>query len=312
MDDVILRRNGLHMKRNPSRVFIIGYGEMGHAMERLLGETHHLVIHDSRPLEGLVPINFEQEVGLADFVLLCVPALPIRELLEKMSPYLQDHCICLSISKGLDEQGKTPAQVYGEIFNGQRPYGVLYGPMIAEEICLGRHAFAELWCTDTAACQRVHDLYVGTTLHLTRGSDIVGVSWSVILKNVYALAFGISDELQLGDNVRGFLMVTALAELSSIVRQMGGKTETAWRLAGLGDLVTTSTSSSSHHHALGRELARGTARNISGEGIHTLSMVEKYHLFDSEAYPLYSFIKNAVDEPVGVADRLQALLYQLN
>lgn len=292
------------MKRKPSRVLIVGYGEMGHAMEHLLGNLKP-AIHDSRPVAGLPSIDVEQEAGLADFVLLCVPATPHQELIERLAPHLKKHCICLSIAKGLDEQGRTPAQIYEQIFDGRQPYGLLYGPMISEEICADRYAFAELGCSNISIYRRVVNLFKDTRLHIRHSNDIAGISWSVILKNVYAIAFGMADELQLGDNMRGFLTVSALAELRAIVVSMGGKPAAPLLLAGLGDLITTATSPGSHHHELGRKLARGETQNISGEGVHTLAMVEKYQLFDLSPYPLFGFVHNAVKEPADIEQKFR-------
>jgi glycerol-3-phosphate dehydrogenase (NAD(P)+) len=296
------------MKQKPSRILIVGYGEMGHAMEHLLGGKHRLAIHDCRPIEGLAPINVEQEAAQADFVLLCVPAAPHQELLARLAPHLQEYCICLSIAKGLDEQGCTPAQIYRQTFDGRQPYCLLYGPMISEEICAGKYAFAEAGYSDASAYRRVRNLFKNTRLLIKRNNDIAGISWCVILKNVYAIAFGIADELRLGDNMRGFLTVTALAEMRAIVSKMGGKPATTVHLAGLGDLVTTATSPSSHHHELGRKLARGETDGISGEGVHTLGMVEKYRLFDTSPYPLYGLVHNAVTEPADAAQKFHDYL----
>jgi hypothetical protein len=71
------------MSQKPSRELIVGYGEMGHAMEHLLSGKHRLVIHDNRPVENLPSINVEQEAALADFVLFCVPASPHSDLLAR-------------------------------------------------------------------------------------------------------------------------------------------------------------------------------------------------------------------------------------
>jgi glycerol-3-phosphate dehydrogenase (NAD(P)+) len=299
------------MNQQPSRVLIIGYGEMGHAMEHLLGGTHRLAIHDSRPLSDLPSINLEQQAALADFVLLCVPASPHRDLLVRLSTHLQSHCICVSIAKGLDDEGRTPAQIYEQTFNGRQPYCLLYGPMISEEIRADRYAFAELGCADISTFRSVRDLYRGTRLYVKHSSDITGISWSVILKNVYAIAFGMADELQLGDNMRGFLAVTALAELSSIVTRMGGMPAASVHLAGLGDLITTATSPGSHHHELGRKLARGETQDISGEGIHTLMMVDKYRLFDTVEGTLYELIHSTVKDPSNALQKFQNYLGRL-
>ena len=147
-------------------------------------------------------------------------------------------------------------------------------------------------------------------LYISHSNDIAGISF-VILKNVYAIAFGMADELQLGDNMRGFLAVTALHELISIVGQMGGKPAAPLHLAGLGDLITTATSPGSHHHELGRKLARGETGGIGGEGIHTLAMVERYRLFDTAPYPLYGLIHDAVQGPVDMAQKFRDYLIRV-
>ncbi|ATX82202.1 glycerol-3-phosphate dehydrogenase (NAD(P)+) [Mariprofundus ferrinatatus] len=280
-----------------SRVLIIGYGEMGHAMQYLLSERHQLSIYDSRPVEGLEPVNLEQEAASADFILFCIPAQPLQEMLLKVGPHLQNHAICLSISKGLDDLGRSPAQIYEQTFHSDHRYCLLYGPMISEEIRAGRYGFAQLGCSDHAIFEEVKSLFSGSALGIDKSSDIAGISWSVILKNVYAIAFGAADELKLGDNVRGFLAVTAMDELSAIMLQMGGNAATPLRLAGLGDLITTATSKGSHHHELGIKLARGETEGITGEGIHTLQMVEKFRLFDFRTFPLFSLVHDMVGEP---------------
>jgi len=274
---------------------------MGHAMAHLLRGKYPLAIYDSRPFPDLPAIDLEQQASLADILLLCVPASPHHDLLTRLAPLLQSHCICISIAKGLDAQGRTPAQIYEKLLDRRQPYCLLYGPMISEEILSDRYAFADLGCSDISIFHRVQELYQDTRLLIRHSSDIAGISWSVILKNIYAIAFGISDELQLGDNMRGFLAVTALQELRAIAHQMGGKPETPQRLAGLGDLITTATSTGSHHHELGRRLARRETENINGEGIHTLAMIRQYRLFDSVPYPLYRLVDTVVQDPPNVA-----------
>jgi glycerol-3-phosphate dehydrogenase (NAD(P)+) len=296
----------------PSRVLIVGYGEMGHAMEHLLKGKHRLVIHDARPIQGIPSIDVEQEASRADFLLLCVPASPHHDILARLASRLQSHCICLSIAKGLDDNGLTPAQIYEQSLDGRQPYCLLYGPMISEEIIADRYAFAELGCTEISTFNRVKELYQGTRLQISHSTDTTGISWSVILKNVYAIAFGIADELGLGDNMRGFLTVTALSELGAIVELMGGKSDAPLHLAGLGDLVTTATSAGSHHHELGRRLARGETKNINGEGIHTLAMVRKYRLFDSAPYRLYGLIDDVVQEPVNAGQRFHGYIENIS
>jgi glycerol-3-phosphate dehydrogenase (NAD(P)+) len=125
------------------------------------------------------------------------------------------------------------------------------------------------------------------------------------------MVFGMADELQLGDNMRGYLSVTALLELDQIVRKMGGQAGSPYHLAGLGDLITTATSEDSHHHELGRMLAREEVLGIEGEGIHTLEMVSQHRLFNTADYPLFQLIRDIVSNPQGVHERIDAFLQQV-
>lgn len=297
--------------KNTLRILILGYGEMGHAMESLLQGQYHLDIWDKYPSDNFQSVSLEETAVNADIVLFCLPVNPHYEIAQHIASLIKPHCLCLSIAKGLDEQGRTAAQIFDEVYSQQQqPYGFLYGPMISEEIIAGRYAFAQLACNRTVSYDTVKNLFCGTLLFTEASPDITGISWSVILKNVYALVFGMADELQLGDNTRGFLMVEALQELDNIVVKMGGQAKSPFHLAGLGDLITTATSESSHHHELGRKLARGETQGIAGEGIHTLEMVKKYHLLTSADYPLFDLIQNIVARPQNIQSTFDAYLKQ--
>ena len=183
--------------------------------------------------------------------------------------------------------------------------------MISEEIRADRYAFAQLGCDEIDSYNKIRELYQGTRLYVEHTLDITGISWSVILKNVYAMVFGMADELQLGDNMRGYLSVAALRELDRIVRKMGGQAGSPYHLAGLGDLITTATSEDSHHHELGRLLAREELSGIEGEGIHTLKMVSQHRLLNITDYPLFQLIDDIVRNPQGVHKRINGYLKQV-
>jgi glycerol-3-phosphate dehydrogenase (NAD(P)+) len=214
--------------------------------------------------------------------------------------------LCVTVAKGLDDSGRTPADVLTESF-GHARVAVIYGPMIAEEIRAGRAAYAQCGAASDDAHQRLLALYQGSALRLEPSTDVIGLSWSAILKNVYAIAFGLADELKLGDNVRGFLTVHAVHELDVIVRALGGAPATPFHLAGLGDLITTATSSGSHHHDLGRRLARGE-RGLAGEGIHTLGVLRDRPRFDTARYPLLRAIDGCVQDPATAGARFRDFL----
>lgn len=292
------------MMNKKHKVAVLGYGEMGHALEQLLQAGHDVSIWDKFPQADFESTVLDDIIPQADFVLFCLPVNPHREIVMQIKPLLKPGSICLSIAKGLDENGHTAAQIFQKCLQDKHRYALLYGPMISEEIRLGRYGFAQLGCQHRDSYEMINGLFRNTQLHLEYTSDINGISWSVILKNVYAIVFGVADELKLGDNMRGFLTVEALRELDKIVRNMGGETGSPYHLAGLGDLITTATSESSHHHSLGRKLARGDRNDVTGEGVHTLEMVDKYNLFKKEEYPLFSLVHDIVHKPVDIEANL--------
>jgi glycerol-3-phosphate dehydrogenase (NAD(P)+) len=292
------------------RVLILGYGRMGHAMTHLLGTRHELHVWDvGGMLQGSHP-TLEQAVAAAQVLLFCLPVNPHQQIAGRIAPLLTPDSLCLSIAKGLDEAGRTAAQVFERTFT-HGDYGVMYGPMIAEELSAGQHGFADVVLSQPAAMATVESLFRGTPLVCRQAADMHGRSWSVILKNVYAILFGVADELRLGKNMRGHLLVGAMAELSGIVQSFGGQALTPYSYAGLGDLMTTGTSEDSHHHTLGRRLVRGEWSALTGEGVHTLQMVEKYQPFDWRGYPLFALARDIVSAPQTLHARVAEYLQEL-
>jgi glycerol-3-phosphate dehydrogenase (NAD(P)+) len=288
------------------RVLILGYGEMGHALEYLLADKHEISIWSLGSNTIL-----EEEAANAQVILFCLPANAHQEITRRIEPHLAVDSLCLSIAKGLDESGLTASQVFASVMSDKHRYGVIYGPMISEQIRMGHYSFADVALSDADNFITLRSLFQGSMLICRQVEDMHGSSWSVILKNVYAIMFGVSDELKLGDNMRGYLVVTALAELADIVKSLGGKAQTPFSYAGLGDLLSTATSENSHHHKLGCKLASGDYSDISGEGVHTLKMVDKYHLFDHQAYPLFTLVNDIVATPASLKNRVEVYLLQI-
>jgi glycerol-3-phosphate dehydrogenase (NAD(P)+) len=292
------------------RVLIIGYGEMGHAMEQLLGRRHDVVIWNKDPVAGLEPVDLDAAACVADIVIYCIPVVPLAEVASRVLPHLRNDSLSLIISKGLDESGHTAPQAIQTVYGEQPAFAALYGPMIAEELSAGRPGFAQLGVHRDGDADRVAHLFAGSPLYLEASTDITGMAWSSVLKNVYAMLVGAADALGLGDNVRGFLVTEAISEMRMIVGQLGGSGETCLLLPGLGDLVTTATSPDSHHHALGGQLARGEAGKLSGEGIHTLEMVRQRELFAGCDYPLFNLVQSIVTDPGATKNLITGFIAQ--
>jgi glycerol-3-phosphate dehydrogenase (NAD(P)+) len=275
------------------RVLIVGYGEMGHAMQHLLQCRHAITVWHCDTVEGrAVPLT--QAATDKDFIILCIPTGPLHDVAAELKPALHEDTLVISISKGLDDKGRIAFDAVSEAVDSSTPRAVIYGPMISEELCTDRPGFAQVGSPNPEWAQRVLSLFADSGLYLTATTDTVGISWCAVLKNVYAMAFGMADGLKLGDNVRGYLATVTLQELAAISREKGGAEAAPYGLAGLGDLLTTATSVDSHHHALGMQLARGERDNLAGEGTHTVELIGKLNLIDASQYPLMRLIMEIV------------------
>lgn len=282
------------MNDKQKRILVIGYGEMGHAMEYLLGNENEIVVHDSAT--GQPQVDLKQVVPEMDVIILCTPTAPIYEITRTIKADMASHAYCMSMGKALDAEGRTAADALKAGLGSTHGFGVLYGPMIAEEILAGRPAFATYAASALDAFHGGLQLFENTRLYLQAHTDPTGAAWCAVIKNVYAMLFGMADELDLGLNMRGFLTVACLREMSSLVVTVGGQPKTPQTLAGLGDLVTTSTSEDSHHHSLGRSIARGDAEDLRGEGIATLDTLARLRPFQLETYPLIQVALKIIHE----------------
>ncbi len=283
---------------------------MGMAMSQLL-KRHAPSVWQRHPKDGRAAFNLGLAVANAKIVVFCVPAAAHAELAGYVAPRLAASACCVSIAKGLDDQGRCSWRIFHDVLAGKAHYAVMYGPMISEEIRAGKPAFADVAASDAGDFQMLRELFASRALHLRESTDPLGISWCAILKNVYVIAFGIADALELGDNVRGHLAVAAVEELAAISVHLGGRPETAYRHAGLGDLVTTATSAGSHHHALGGFLVRGEFDRIRGEGVHSLEVLHALSLVDAGRYPLFGLLAEILRDPHATRRRFAGYLQAL-
>ena len=274
-------------------VLIVGYGEMGHAMQHLLQHRHEISVWHCDTPEGMV-IPLPEAAADKDIIVLCIPTGPLHEVVARLKTAMHEDTLLISISKGLDDKGRVAFDAVSSALESSTPHVVIYGPMISEELRADRPGFAQVGSPDPEWAQRTLSLFADSGLYLTATADTTGISWCAVLKNIYAMAFGMADELKLGDNVRGYLATVTLQELAAISRQKGGTEAAPYGLAGLGDLLTTATSTDSHHHALGMQLARGERDNLAGEGTHTIKLIEQLNLIDTRHYPLMRLIQEIV------------------
>jgi len=283
-------------------VVIAGFGQMGHAMQSLLRGRAALQIWEISPEQPELPDGIRRAAPQADFLFICVPTLAHAAVLTPMVHLLRAEAATLSIAKGLDDAGRCAAEILLTALR-TRPWGVLGGPMIANELVAGKSGYAELGTLDGTLMGRVRRLFPDR-LVLEPNRNPQAVSWCGVLKNVYAPLVGICDGLGWGDNARGHIVMAAMRETQTILVRFAGTGADALGDAGLADFVTTVTSPSSHHYALGRRLALGDIANLECEGVHSLRIMRDQGRLPGSDCPLFALSLHIVQDPHAVPSRL--------
>jgi glycerol-3-phosphate dehydrogenase (NAD(P)+) len=193
----------------------------------------------------------------ADCLIAAVPSKGLRPLAQSLREQSLNQPL-IWLCKGFEGGSrKLPHQVLAEAWPGHAPVAVLSGPSFAQEVAQGLPAALTVASNDMAFARRMAQELRDPMLRLYASTDVVGVELGGALKNVIAIAAGISDGLGFGLNARAALVTRGLAELTRLGLKMGGKAETFMGLSGMGDLILTCTGDLSRNRQLGLRLAAG-------------------------------------------------------
>ncbi len=212
--------------------------------------------------------------GSADLFLAATPVAALREVAGKLAKNSPLVWLCKGVEEG---SGLLPHQLVE-----QERCGALSGPSFADEVARGLPCALTLASRDAAFAKHAAALLHGGRLRVYYSADLVGVEVGGAVKNVMAIAAGISDGLGLGHNARAALITRGLAEIARLGAAMGGSAETIFGLTGAGDLILTATGDLSRNRRVGLELARGKALadvllslGHVAEGVYTAREVAK-------------------------------------
>lgn len=224
--------------------------------------------------------DFERAVSQADVLVLGVPSHACRATLTQVAEHLRPWVPIVSLVKGLEQGTRMRiTEVVGEVLPGH-PVGVLHGPNIAREVVQGYAAASTLAMPDQGQAEALQRLLTTTMFRVYTSTDVIGAELAGSLKNVFAIATGLGDGLQAGDNTRAMVITRSLREMSRLGVAMGGEAITFSGLTGMGDLITTCTSPHSRNRRVGIMLAQGrsldeiaAALKQVAEGVKTSSVV---------------------------------------
>lgn len=263
------------------RICILGGGAMGTACAAVLADgsdrevrlwvrnpTFASHISETRENARLLPgvrlaasvfvtSNAEAALEAADFIVVCVPTRSIRDALSQLRGLIADDALMVSAVKGIENQTLIrPSQMICELL-GDRSVVAFGGPCHAEEVACGRPATVVAAADRLSDAEAVQHLFSNSHLRVYSNTDLLGVELAGALKNVIAIAAGISDGLQFGDNAKAALITRGLAEMVRFGEAMGATADTFYGLAGIGDLIATCGSQHSRNRKVGELLGQG-------------------------------------------------------
>ncbi|MGE8280279.1 MAG: NAD(P)H-dependent glycerol-3-phosphate dehydrogenase [Stenotrophomonas sp.] len=197
-------------------------------------------------------------VSGASWILVVVPSHAFAETVRALAPLRPAGAGVAWATKGFEPgSGRFLHEVAREVLGADVPLAVVTGPSFAKEVTLGLPTAITVHGDDEAFSQQVADAMHGPAFRAYTGDDMVGAELGGAMKNVLAVATGVADGMQLGLNARAGLITRGLNEMLRLAAAIGGKPETLMGLAGLGDLVLTSTGDLSRNRRLGLALGRG-------------------------------------------------------
>ncbi|MEK4378389.1 MULTISPECIES: NAD(P)H-dependent glycerol-3-phosphate dehydrogenase [unclassified Bacillus (in: firmicutes)] len=265
------------------RVTMLGAGSWGTALALVLADNNHDVrmwghraeliqqINDLHENKDYLPdvklpesIRATTEIGEAvsdaDFIIVAVPTKAIREVLRQAVPFMTKKAVFVHVSKGIEPDSllriseimefELPSDVRKDIV-------VLSGPSHAEEVGLRHPTTVTSSSKSMQAAEEVQDLFINHNFRVYTNPDVIGVEIGGALKNIIALAAGITDGLGYGDNAKAALITRGLAEIARLGTKMGGNPLTFSGLTGVGDLIVTCTSVHSRNWRAGNLLGKG-------------------------------------------------------
>jgi glycerol-3-phosphate dehydrogenase (NAD(P)+) len=259
--------------------------------------------------------DLEHAVTKADVLVMGVPSHGFRDVLTEAAPFVRPWVPIVSLTKGLERDSHDRmTQVIESVLPGH-PAGVLAGPNLAREVIGGYAAAAVLAMPEQRLTDTLQRIFHRNVFRVYGSTDVCGVEVAGALKNVFAIAAGMSAGLGTGDNTRALVIARSLAEMTRLGVAMGGERHTFAGLAGMGDLLATCISPLSRNRHVGEELAKGRtidevvgAMNMVAEGVKTAGTVMQLADEHGIEMPIAAQVHGVVNEGRTAQDAFAGLL----
>lgn len=265
--------------------------------------------------QKIIASNNFADLAKADLLLIATPISALREILQKIKQTFIDQALpdLIWVCKGFEvESGLLPHQVVNEVLDHPQNTGALLGPSFALEVANNLPTAITLASHNKEFINKWLEHFVGLDNFRVYGNlDLIGCEVATGMKNVIAIASGISDGLKLGYNARAALITRSLSELGLLVKALGGRVETIYGLTGVGDLILTCTGELSRNRKVGLALANGDKleqilQNMGhvAEGVYATkalhSIAAKLNLDMPITKAVYQILYEGVDLPKAI------------
>jgi glycerol-3-phosphate dehydrogenase (NAD(P)+) len=324
------------------KVSIIGAGSFGTALSVVLGHGGFSVTLWARERNVVEKINSERknpdyisdvelpdsvsatdslEVALdsAEIVLFATPTHALRSVATNVKPFITGKEIIVTVSKGIEKDTlMTPTQILVSVFDGiilEDQIGVLSGPSHAEEVSKFKPTTVVAAAYSKRVARIIQETFMTPMFRVYLNQDIIGVEIGAALKNIMAIAAGIADGADMGDNAIAALITRGLHEMKRMGVAMGASQDTFSGLTGLGDLIVTCTSEHSRNRYVGYNIGQGkkldeiiTGMNMVAEGVKTTDSVNQWAEKNNIEMPITRAVHKVLFDNMDPTDALIELM----
>lgn len=254
-------------------------------------------------------------IAEADAVLIVCPSHAFHDILNQVKPILNNKPLAWA-SKGFEPgTGRFLHQVAEEVLGEEYPTALVTGPSFAKDVAAGKPTLVAVASKHKVFAKQVSNALLNENFRTYLSDDLIGAELGGAVKNVLALATGIADGMKLGDNSRAALITRGMAEMMRLGQSLGCQPETLMGLAGLGDLVLTSTGDLSRNRRMGLALGRGQsieqAKAEIGqvvEGIGTTDEVMRLAEKQGVDMPITEHVWKVVHDEMTTTEALSSLM----
>ena len=312
-----------------TRIGVIGAGAWGTTLANFLAEKDFQVdlwvreeevfqqirderinkvfLPEAKLVDQLNPVRtFEEALDGKKLILLVIPSHFLREVLKNLKPYLTSGMSLMAATKGIENDSlMIMSQVVEDVIDSDylADFAYIAGPSFAKEVYQRTPTAVTLACRDLAHGEKLQHLFHRPFFRVYLSKDLIGAQLGGALKNVIAIAAGISDGLNYGTNTRAALITRGLAEITRLGVAMGANPLTFSGMTGMGDLVLTCTGDLSRNRTVGLKIGRGMRIK---EITNNMTMVAEGVKTSLSAYLLGK--KMGVDMPI--TSQVYQILYE--